>query len=160
MCKNTNLQGSVRSIALFHICATLIVGTLAIICGGSLEKSIVGMGLNVLIAIVLFTGATTKDTTHLVVWSFFSFFQEILLIIGIGYFAYNSVKSRNVHELRTLTGLFYSGTNDRIWFLRVIDRIYCGIFCLLALLLFLSLIVVKQFYDQLESIESRPVKGR
>ena len=160
MCKNTSLQGSVRFIAVFQIFATLIVGSLSIICGGSLEKIIVGMGLNVSIAIVLFTGATTKDTTHLVVWSFFSFFQEIILIIGIGYFAYNSVKSHNVYELRPLTGLFNNGTNDRIWFHRVIDRIYCGIFCFLALILLLSLIVVKQFYDQLESSESRPVKGR
>ena len=104
--RKESLQDSVRIIAIFVACLTLVVGISSIVHGGDLETSIIGIVVNISITGVLFYGAKKKDTTHLVVWLIFSLLEIIVFCIGMCYFAYEADQLRISYNAQKQNGLF------------------------------------------------------
>ena len=162
MCtKSTSLQEQVRVISIFVACLTLLVGISSIVHGGDLEISVVGIVINISITGVLFYGAKTKDTTHLVVWLVFSVLEIIVLIIGMCYFAYEAEQLHITYNYQKHRGTLNTEEMENIWNSRIIYTVYSVIFSLLSIFLFSISIIVKKFYDELHRrSEYQPHHGR
>ena len=162
MCtKNTSLQEQVRVISIFVICITLLVGISSIVHGGDLEISVVGIVINISITGVLFYGAKTKDTTHLVVWLVFSVLEIIVLLLGMCYFAYEAEKFHVIYKYEQHRGSLNTEKMENIWNSRIVYTVYSVIFGLLSIFLFSISIIVKKFYDELQRrSEYQPHQGR
>ena len=157
MCNHhNNLQVQVRVIAIFIACLTLLVGISSIVHGGDLEMNLVGMVVTMSITFVLFYGAKTKDTTHLLVWLVFSFLQIVILTIGMCYFAIESDQLRVMYNLHKQHALL----SKEIWNLRITYITYSVVSGLLTTLLLSISVIVKKFYDELQRREIYHPPGR
>ena len=161
MCsKSKSLQEKVRVISIFIACLTLLVGISSIVHGGDLEMSIVGIVVNISITGVLFYGAKTKDTTHLVVWLVFSVLEIIALIIGMCYFAIESAQFNIKYNYQKDSGSFNNETMENTWNHRILYTVYSVIFGLLSIFLLSISVIVKKFYDEVQRGEAYQPHGR
>ena len=162
MCtKSTSLQEQVRVISIFVICITLLVGISSIVHGGDLEISVVGIVINISITGILFYGAKTKDTTHLVVWLAFSVLEIIVLLLGMCYFAYEAENFHVIYNYEQHRGSLNSERMKNIWNSRIVYTVYSVILGLLSIFLFSISIIVKKFYDEVQRrSEYQPHQGR
>ena len=156
--QNKSLQDPVRIIAIFVGCLTLVVGVSAIVHGGDLEISIVGIVVNLSIYCVLFYGAKKKDTTHIVVWLAVSLAELGSFIIGICYFAYESEKLRlrRNSEKEPID----PAQAELVFKLRVEYIVYSAVSGVLTIFLCSIMIVVKKFHNELLRSENCQEHGR
>jgi len=145
-----SLQEPVRVIAIFVVCLILLVGISSIVHGGDLETSIIGIVINISITLDLFYGAKTRSTSHLRHWLMLSLVQLSGLIIGIGYFSYESEQLRAVYNSQKSNGSFNEEAMESVWKLRMTYIIYALVFGVLAAFLISISIIVKKFYDELQ----------
>ena len=99
---NQNLQIGVYVISIILVFLTILVGVLFLLLGSYCKLSAIGMVLNFWMSIVLFYGAKTRDTTHLLIWLLASIMQSAGSFIAMCYFAYQA------HELKLLNIEYYS----------------------------------------------------
>ena len=161
MGQSESLKEAVYIAAIISGCLVLMLGILSIAYGGGrLEINIVGITVNVLIAIVLFYGAKIKDTTHLVVWFYFASVQAIGLIIGMIYFIYQSEELLRLYPSKSAGLSLYHKTMEVMWKRRMVCIIYAVFLGLLLIFLLVISIIVKKFYDEIQCNVIRQSHGK
>ena len=153
-----NYQQAAINIAIFSVCLTLLLGISLIITGEDLKICIVGMVFGISINIVLLYGAKTKDTTHLFLWLFFSGILVIGLVVGMTYFAYNSVMFLEMSSAPERS--FQNETKANILRLRSIYLAYAVISGLLTIFLVSISIIIKKSYNGIQSEDTQYQHGK
>ena len=89
-----------------------ILETASIIVDRSWTTKIIGMYFNLAIATILVYGATTKDTTILVIWLFIYLIQLIWLLIGLCSFAYHSEQLNAMYTSKKTSWIIPKQNNE------------------------------------------------
>ena len=161
MCRNKSLQKYVIVISMCISCLVVLLGILSFFHQRYMEVIMVFVVVNLSLAIVLLCGAKSKDTTHILVWLFFSFMQGIGLFLGMCYFAYQSEQSATTGLAQEKAcGTVCNKTSETTQALRINDVVYSVIFGVITILHILISIIVKEFYNELVLNEFIEHKGR
>ena len=146
MCFKQNLRICVYVISIISVFLNVMVGFLLLSLGSYWKLSAIGMVLNFWMSIVLFYGAKTKDTTHLLIWLLASIMQSAGSFIAMCYFAYQA------QELKLLSIEHYSNLTkdyeEKQHFMKMRSNyiLYSVIFGIVPILFASMAIFVIRFY--------------
>ena len=141
-----SLQIIVYAISIIMVLLTALLGALLFSIGSYWKIIAIWMILNLWMSTVLFYGAKTKDTTHILIWLLTSMLQTAGSLIAMCYFAYRAQELK-LHHIERYTDM--SENNDEEQHSKQMRSgyiLYSVLFGLLPILLASMAIFVFRFY--------------